>query len=170
MAKTSQRRLPPCCAPIRIGRRCRPTCRRAFEPAETLSRARSEGARSGNRNRPVPVAGRIDATTRARAGADRRGAEATALETRGPRRGCGDGGRRAGNRSSLVLQTAAPPPLSRFVSSLPEGVIFTGTGRHNVALSPDGARMAFVGGNRLYLRPLTDFEAKPIAAPTRCRM
>ncbi len=58
-----------------------------------------------------------------------------------------------------------PPPtpaLSRFVLSLPEGVIFTGTGRHNVALSPDGARMAFVGGNRLYVRPLTDFEAKPI--------
>ncbi|HEX7778412.1 MAG TPA: protein kinase, partial [Vicinamibacterales bacterium] len=58
-----------------------------------------------------------------------------------------------------------PPPapaVSRFVVPLPEGVNFTGTGRHHVALSPDGQRMAFVAGNRLYLRLMSDFEAKPI--------
>jgi eukaryotic-like serine/threonine-protein kinase len=45
---------------------------------------------------------------------------------------------------------------------LPDGGNFTGTGRHYVAVSPDGSRMAFVAGNRLHLRSMSDFEAKPI--------
>jgi Tol biopolymer transport system component len=52
--------------------------------------------------------------------------------------------------------------MSRFGVPLPDGVLFTATGRHNVALSPDGARMVFIGGNRLFLRSMSDFEAKPI--------
>ena len=52
--------------------------------------------------------------------------------------------------------------MIRFVVPLPEGMPFTSLGRHNVALSPDGSRMAFVAGNRLFVRSMTDFEAKPI--------
>ncbi|MGE5833850.1 MAG: protein kinase domain-containing protein, partial [Acidobacteriota bacterium] len=67
-----------------------------------------------------------------------------------------------GIAAAWYLKPAPAGALSRFVVSLPEGVSFTGTGRHYVALSPDGTRMAFVAGNRLYLRSMNDFEAKQI--------
>jgi eukaryotic-like serine/threonine-protein kinase len=60
------------------------------------------------------------------------------------------------------LKPAPPAAVSRFDVSLPDNVTFTGTGRHFVAVSPDGARMAFVASNRLYLRSMTEFDAKPI--------
>ena len=58
---------------------------------------------------------------------------------------------------SNVSQTAV-----RFEYSLPEGMDFTGASRHVMAISPDGARLAFVAGKQLYLRTLDQFEAQPI--------
>ena len=57
-----------------------------------------------------------------------------------------------------------PPPLAvtRSVFPLPEGQTFTNTGRNTVAISPDGARMVYVANSRLYLRSLSDVDAKPI--------
>lgn len=59
--------------------------------------------------------------------------------------------------SSTVSQTAV-----RFEYSLPEGIDFSGASRHVLALSPDGARLAFVAGKQLYLHRLDQFEAQPI--------
>jgi serine/threonine-protein kinase len=67
-----------------------------------------------------------------------------------------------GVAATWYLTPAPPATMSRFVATLPDGVSFTGTGRHFVAMSPDGQRMAFVAANRLYLRSMADFEAKPI--------
>ena len=67
-----------------------------------------------------------------------------------------------GVAAAWYFKPVPAPAVSRFVVPLPDGANFTGTGRHYVAVSPDGARMAFVAGNRLYLRSMSDFEAKPI--------
>jgi serine/threonine protein kinase len=50
----------------------------------------------------------------------------------------------------------------RFEYALPEGMDFTGASRHLLALSPDGARLAFVAGRQLYLHSLDQFDAQPI--------
>ena len=103
--------------------------------AETLSRARSEGAHSGNRHRPVPAAGRVDAAAGARRPRRVVAAPKRPLWKRAvPVALAAIVGRRAGNRRRLVSQArAAARPSSRFVVSLPDGVTFTGTGRHYVA-------------------------------------
>ena len=67
-----------------------------------------------------------------------------------------------GVAAAWYFRPVPPVTMSRFIVTLPDGVSFTGTGRHFVALSPDGQRMAFVAGNRLYLRSMTDFDAKAI--------
>jgi serine/threonine protein kinase/Tol biopolymer transport system component len=50
----------------------------------------------------------------------------------------------------------------RFEYLLPGGMDFTGSSRHVLAISPDGARLAFVAGKQLYLHTLDEFEAQPI--------
>ena len=63
----------------------------------------------------------------------------------------------------------SPPPLAvmRSVFPLPEGQTFTNPGRNTVAISPDGARMVYVANNRLYLRSLSEVDARPIAGTER---
>jgi hypothetical protein len=59
----------------------------------------------------------------------------------------------------------APPVthvVTRFQYPLPEGQNFTRTGRHDVALSPDGARLAYVANQQLYLRAMDQLEAQPV--------
>jgi serine/threonine-protein kinase len=58
----------------------------------------------------------------------------------------------------------APGAVTRFSFTLPPGQIFTSvsSNRHMVALSPDGARIAYVANNRLYLRSMSDLDAKAI--------
>ncbi len=57
----------------------------------------------------------------------------------------------------------APQDLVRFDFELPEDVDFWNTGRHVVAVSPDGARIAFTGNNQLlWIRSLDDLEAIPL--------
>ena len=56
----------------------------------------------------------------------------------------------------------APEDLVRFDFELPEDVDFWNTGRHVVAVSPDGARIAFTGNNQLWLRRIDDLQATPL--------
>ena len=56
----------------------------------------------------------------------------------------------------------SPGAVARFDYRLPSDQIFTRTGRHVVAISPDGTRIAYVANQQLYLRPLDRFDASPI--------
>jgi len=58
---------------------------------------------------------------------------------------------------------APPAPTARFTIALPEGQQFTNTGRHVLAISPDGTKIVYVANQRLYLRSLGELEARPIA-------
>ena len=55
--------------------------------------------------------------------------------------------------------TPRPPLVAHFSFTLPEGQAFTGMTRQVVAISPDGARMAYIANARLYIRSLDDLEA-----------
>src|SRR6266508_1116332 len=52
------------------------------------------------------------------------------------------------------------PTLTRFTVPLGEGQTFSNTGRHVLAISPDGTRIVYRGTAGLYLRPLSDLEAR----------
>ena len=52
--------------------------------------------------------------------------------------------------------------LTRFPFVIPEGQRFTRTGRHIVAISPDGANIVYVANNQLYLRTMAEMESRPI--------
>jgi eukaryotic-like serine/threonine-protein kinase len=59
---------------------------------------------------------------------------------------------------------ATPPPVvSRFSVLLDQNQQFTNTGRHVVALSPDGTEMVFDANQQLFLRSMSDPVARPIA-------
>ena len=55
-----------------------------------------------------------------------------------------------------------PQPVGRFTLALPDGQIFTRTGRRHLAISPDGTKIAYVANRQIYLRRLEDVEAQPI--------
>ena len=57
---------------------------------------------------------------------------------------------------------AAQPTVTRFEIALPESIRLTSTGRHAVALSPDGTKLVFSANQQLYLRSMDDLEATPI--------
>jgi tRNA A-37 threonylcarbamoyl transferase component Bud32 len=59
-------------------------------------------------------------------------------------------------RSSPALAVA------RFSVLLGEGQQFTATGRHVLAISPDGSQIVYVANQQLYLRSMPDIEARPI--------
>ena len=62
-----------------------------------------------------------------------------------------------------TFQPATRSPVSRFAWRLPEPQVFGGPGRHIVAISPDGSRLAYVAGPAgLYIRSLAEPEPKPI--------
>ena len=63
---------------------------------------------------------------------------------------------------SLSSSDPSPRPLARFSLPLPPGVSLTGTGRHAIALSPDGTRLVFSANNQLYLRAMDQTEATPV--------
>ncbi len=58
--------------------------------------------------------------------------------------------------------TEPQPPAARFYHELPDGQVFTRTGRPLVAVSPDGSRLVYVANEQLYLRNLAELEARPI--------
>jgi Tol biopolymer transport system component len=52
--------------------------------------------------------------------------------------------------------------VTRFRFPLPEGQNFTQTGRHDLAISPDGTKLAYVANQKLYLRAMDQLEAQPV--------
>ena len=57
----------------------------------------------------------------------------------------------------------ASPVVIRFSIPLGEGQRFTNPGRQQLAISPDGTRIVYAGDNRLYVRAMSEAEARPIA-------
>jgi hypothetical protein len=62
---------------------------------------------------------------------------------------------------------AKPEPVqtgivTRFVHTLDPTVRFTRTGRHNVAMSPDGTFFVYVANTQLFIRRMNDVDAQPI--------
>ena len=70
----------------------------------------------------------------------------------------------AGGAVAWFLRPPPPPPpaVSRFTFGLPEGHMFTATGRHVVALSPDGTKLVYVANRQLYLRNMHELVSAPI--------
>ena len=60
------------------------------------------------------------------------------------------------------LRPAATNPVRRFSMLLPEEQRLTRTGRHNIAISPDGLSIVYVADNQLMLRRMGDVDARPI--------
>ena len=62
--------------------------------------------------------------------------------------------------------TLRPAPvaggITRFSYALPKDQNFTRTGRHVVAIAPDGTNVVYVANNQLYLKPMAGMDAKPI--------
>jgi serine/threonine-protein kinase len=58
----------------------------------------------------------------------------------------------------------SPPssPVTRFTFALGEGQQFTAVNTQSLAVSPDGTRLVYVANNQLYLRSMSDPEARPI--------
>ncbi len=52
--------------------------------------------------------------------------------------------------------------VTRFVHTLTANQRFTRTGRHTVAMSPDGTFFVFVANNQLFIRRMNEVEAQPI--------
>ena len=67
-----------------------------------------------------------------------------------------------GVAAAWYLKPAPRASITRFAMTLPDGVVFSGVGRHFVAISPDGTRVVIVAGGRLYLRSMTELDPKPI--------
>ena len=70
----------------------------------------------------------------------------------------------AGAAVAWALWPEPTPPsiVTRFPILLPEGQQFTRAGRHIMALSPDGSRLVYVAGQRLYLRSMHELTSAPI--------
>jgi serine/threonine-protein kinase len=62
----------------------------------------------------------------------------------------------------FLKPSAQAVTVTRFAFSLDEGQQFTNTGRHLVAISPDGKQMAYVANTRLYLRSMSELEGRVI--------
>ena len=60
------------------------------------------------------------------------------------------------------MRPAPAVPIARFSHVLPDDQQLTRTGRHNIALSPDGQSIVYVANNQLYIRGLGELEARPI--------
>ena len=67
--------------------------------------------------------------------------------------------------AAIYSRIPTPPEtiVTRFAFGLGEGQAFTNTGRQLVAMSPDGTKMVYVANQRLWLRLMSDLEARPIA-------
>jgi serine/threonine-protein kinase len=61
-----------------------------------------------------------------------------------------------------VRPRVATTPIARFFIPVPEEMVFTTTTRHMLSISPDGTQVAYVANARLYLRAISDLDAKAI--------
>jgi len=57
---------------------------------------------------------------------------------------------------------SGPVPVTRFSFLLPEDQKLSRPGHQFVTVSPDGSRIVYVANGRLYIRPMSDLEAKEI--------
>ena len=68
---------------------------------------------------------------------------------------------------AIAIWMLSPEPqaatITRFPIVLPEGQQFTNTGRHSLAISPDGTKIVYVANAQLYLRSLGGLDAQPIS-------
>jgi serine/threonine protein kinase len=64
--------------------------------------------------------------------------------------------------ASRLQPSSAPPRVARFTITRPQGQLPMNITRHIVALSPDGAQLAYIGNNRLFVRSLSEFDAHAI--------
>jgi eukaryotic-like serine/threonine-protein kinase len=62
----------------------------------------------------------------------------------------------------MLRAPATASPVARFSVALPDNSVLTGAGRHSIAISADGTRIAFVANGRIYQRSLSELETKPI--------
>src|SRR5207249_5009094 len=62
----------------------------------------------------------------------------------------------------LVRSPAPSSPVTRFALALGDGQQFTVFNNQTLAISPDGTRLVYVVNNQLYLRAMSDVEARPI--------
>ena len=77
-------------------------------------------------------------------------------------------GPRSGERNAWNLRRPAPQlPVTRFALTLPDGQLLNGNGGgHLLALSPDGARLAYLA-TRLYLRTMSEVNVKAMPGTER---
>jgi serine/threonine-protein kinase len=67
--------------------------------------------------------------------------------------------------TAAVVWNMRPSPSAgpiRFSLVLPQDQRFTNPGRHLIAMSPDGTSIVYVANQQLYLRKLSEIEARPI--------
>jgi serine/threonine-protein kinase len=64
--------------------------------------------------------------------------------------------------AAWYLKPSAPRTGTRFQVTLPQGLSFTGLARRAIAISPDGTQMVYVANGRLYLRSMSEPDAKAI--------
>ena len=71
---------------------------------------------------------------------------------------------RALQHRHVVLQTVndSAAAITRFAFTLGEGQQLTNANRQVIAISPDGTKMAYAANSRLYLRSMSELEARPI--------
>ena len=60
------------------------------------------------------------------------------------------------------MKPVPPRAVARFSVPLPEGQTFTRRGRHTVAVSPDGTKIAYIANQQIFVRELRQLEAQPI--------
>lgn len=60
------------------------------------------------------------------------------------------------------FKPSPPLPVTRFPVTLAADQRFTTLGVQSIAMSPDGSHMAYVASGRLYVRSMSEVEAKPI--------
>jgi len=69
-----------------------------------------------------------------------------------------------GLASALAWTFKPVPPLSitRFPITLGEGQVFASSSRLDLAISPDGTQIAYVANRQLYVRSMSELEARPV--------
>jgi Tol biopolymer transport system component len=64
--------------------------------------------------------------------------------------------------AAWTLKPTPPLTVTRFALALGEGQQFMVQSNQNLAVSPDGTLLVYVANNQLYLRSMSDLEARPI--------
>ena len=66
----------------------------------------------------------------------------------------------------LFVRPPDPRQVTRFSIGLPDGLDFSNTGRHFIAISRDGSRIVYTAGSQLHIRHLSTFTSSVIPGST----